>query len=202
MRGKIDLWNGRRFFIARWRCRPRKTSWTTPGGRAAAPWCLRHLVNALIDDPGVTLEQASERLLAHLGSQASPLAGNPRIDVGDDSDFIAVVSDALCMRSGLKLKNASPQARNMKRVSVAGIAESCLSMNGRGTSHLGHDGLIRAAHSPSDFPELLRNVAEKSLLVGYTEEASASHRAWTREGFLNDFKTAPIASPCPRRRGC
>ncbi|MGH8658502.1 MAG: ClpP-like prohead protease/major capsid protein fusion protein [Gammaproteobacteria bacterium] len=151
---------------------------------------VQEIYNAVLADPSLSAGQCSERLLAHLGSQASPLAGNPRIEVGDDSDYVAVASDAICLRAGIRLKNPLPQAKAMRRVSIAGIAESCLSLNDRNTSHLGHDGLIRAALSTSDFPETLRNAAEKSLLVGYTEEASASHRAWTREGFLNDFKLA------------
>ena len=41
-----------------------------------------------------------------------------------------------------------------------------------------------------DLPALLENVAHKSAMIGFQETEAASHRRWTRQGTLPDFKTA------------
>ena len=51
--------------------------------------------------------------------------------------------------------------------------------------------LVAAAftHSTSDFPQLLSNIATKSVLRGY-DEAEETFQLWTVEGSLSDFKVA------------
>src|SRR5699024_9015739 len=44
-------------------------------------------------------------------------------------------------------------------------------------------------HSTSDFPLILENIANKSLLRGY-EEAPETFTQWTSTGTLSDFKTS------------
>lgn len=51
-------------------------------------------------------------------------------------------------------------------------------------------GMVRLAgmHSTSDFPDILANVANKSLLQGY-EYANPTYRVWARRSTTPDFKT-------------
>jgi hypothetical protein len=49
--------------------------------------------------------------------------------------------------------------------------------------------VIQAVYTTSDFPELLGDVAIRALLSGYDEADSATHRVWTRESTVSDFKT-------------
>jgi ATP-dependent Clp endopeptidase proteolytic subunit ClpP len=149
----------------------------------------RDLLDQCLADPRCSPDAASQRLLAKLGEGAEPIAG-PRIVAGNPSrmaDFTAAASDALLIRSGIRLRDAHPAARDLVNSSILNIAESIASMGGGWMKDRSPINVLRAAHSTSDFPLLLANTANKALQMGYENEP-ASHRAWVRTVDVNDFK--------------
>ena len=120
-----------------------------------------------------------------------------RISMGDRSgEFLAAATDALALRCGVKLKEVHPAAQDLRRVSVVSVAETLLKLRGINTfglnaSEIFSRGII--GYGSSDFPNLLANVASKSWMQGYDEE-QASHRIWTRDVELRDFKPSAFAA--------
>lgn len=154
----------------------------------------RALLDECLDDFGCTVDQARARLLDAIGRDSEPLnAGRePRIYAGPDrlQEFRAAAVDALLIRNGVHVDQPHPAARDLQRMGLSAMAETILRQHGRATAGLNHDGVIKAAlHSTGDFPDLLANVANKSLQIGY-EEQESSHRVWTREVEVPDFKEA------------
>ncbi|MBB3179739.1 ClpP-like prohead protease/major capsid protein fusion protein [Variovorax sp. Sphag1AA] len=160
---------------------------------------VAELLRVCEDDPSVTVQAAGQRLLAHIARGASPVAGRyvPPMDVlptGDSriSDFKAAAVDALLIRSGIRIAKPHPQAADLRRMSVVGMAERVLSMHGRSSASMSRDEVIRAALSTSDFPLLLGNLASTALRTGYLQ-APATHAGWTGEREVPDFRPRTLA---------
>jgi len=164
---------------------------------------IRELYDEVADDMQITVDQARARLLAKLGEGAEPLAGDPRMELygaassvvfGDYrqhdslSEFKAAAVDTLLARAGIKVDNPSPAAKDLHRMSVASMAETCLKARGFNTRDMVKPDLVhQAAHSTSDFPYLLANTANKALMMGFENEPS-SHQAWVNTVEVADFK--------------
>lgn len=153
-------------------------------------------VASLIADPRITIEQAHTKILAEIGKDAAPLGGCPHIEVSmseQNQNFFNDATDALLARAGVAVKNISTGARDLAKYSVVNLAEQYLRLNGTNTQGYNSDRIIarafeiRAAHTTSDFPHLLENVAAKSMRMAYMEEP-ASHVIWTGEAEVKDFK--------------
>lgn len=150
----------------------------------------RDLLDECLDAPNITADAASRKLLARLAEGATPTAGagmrwgeNDRIP-----DFMAAASDALLQRAGIHVEKPHVGARDLKRMSLQAMAESCVSLRGGTIRDRSPVGVFKAAHTTSDFPLLLANTANKALMAGYEAEP-ASHTMWVRETEAPDFKT-------------
>lgn len=150
---------------------------------------FRPILDACLDDPKITADAASRKLLAAFAEGAGPVAGigaglrwaeNDRLP-----DFMAAATDALLQRGGIAVAKPHSGARDLARMSLTSMAESCASMR-NGGSRPGAG--IFATHTNSDFPYLLANVANKSLMAGYESEP-ASHLAWVKQTDAADFRT-------------
>ncbi|MGH8580165.1 MAG: head maturation protease, ClpP-related, partial [Gammaproteobacteria bacterium] len=135
---------------------------------------VREIFDAAIANPEGSAQNASDKLLAHLGSQCEPLGGNPRIDISGGvglGDFIAAASDALLLRGGLRVKQPNPDAQSFRRMSILNMAEECLGRNGVSTQSFGPERLVRAGLSTSDHPPL--RLARLAITIsGYPLRAS------------------------------
>lgn len=158
---------------------------------------MRDLLDTVLDDPSISVETAAARALAKLGEGSEPLnvihARTDDIGWGGNQhhvDFRAAAVDALLIRGGVRVKEPHPAARDLRGASIADVGAILLRQRGRHTGSLTRGEIIQAALTTSDLPLLLENVANKSVMVGFRENEIASHRAWTREGTLADFKTA------------
>lgn len=162
----------------------------------------RELLASCLDDFECDANAASRRLLAKLGEEAKDAATNaaiptqptrdPRITASGQyrgREFVAAARDALLMRNGIKVDNPSPAARDVKNMSIVAMAEACLSMIGARHPGSNPNKIIAAAfsHSTSDFPHLMSDVAEKSMMRGFEDEP-ASHTAWVNTTEVRDFK--------------
>jgi ATP-dependent protease ClpP protease subunit len=146
------------------------------------------LIAASCDDVDCTVDMAREKLLAHIGSQAEPLAAGHVVTVEDETDkFRRGVSAALQIRAGLAKNDGANQFRGY---TLYELARASLERGGVKTSHMDKMGVVAMAftHTTSDFTNLLADVANKSMLKGY-EEADETFQRWTNKGVLSDFKT-------------
>ncbi len=153
-----------------------------PGAQAA--------LETWLSDPAVDLAQAKLKMLDLVGRDTTPLAGHYYVrDASPDgmSDFLAAATDTLAIRAGLRIEEPHPAARDLRRMSIVGMAERVLSMRGQSTAGRSPSDIISAALTTSDFPQLLSNVAGKSLRIGY-QSAPATFRGWTGEREVVDFK--------------
>lgn len=97
---------------------------------------------------------------------------------------------ALAARAGL----APDDGRNPFRgFSLMEMARACLAAAGVRDVPGDKSGAIVLAltHSTSDFPALLSNVAQKSMMKGY-EEADETFQLWTTVGSITNFKPAQV----------
>lgn len=156
--------------------------------RFAAQTGVADLQRACEDDHAVTVEAAGTRLLAHLATGVTPVAGHHVNTVEDETDKQrAAASQAVMARAGLD----KPEGANPYRgYTLSELARASLARAGMRTEGMDKMSFIGAAftHSTSDFPGLLANVANKAMLKGYLE-AEETFQTWTRAGTLPDFKT-------------
>jgi len=144
------------------------------------------LLATCVDDQDCTVAQAHEKLLAHMGNGAVPVAGNI-VTMEDERDKFRAGALASIMARGSLAKDDT--ANNYRGFSLMDLARECLAHAGVNAKGLGKMDVVAAAftHSSSDFPLLLANVATKSMMKGY-EEADETFQLWTSEGTLGDFK--------------
>lgn len=144
------------------------------------------------DDHSVTPEAAGSKLLAHLGSQATPVAGAHITTVEDESDKRrdAAVS-ALLVRSGHGSKEqVSAQSSNPYRgMSLVEMARASLEGQGVSTKGMDKRALVAASftQSTSDFPILLTDAIHRVLLSAYSVQALTWQR-FCKRGEVTDFR--------------
>lgn len=182
---------------------------------------IRNYTMQALGDPSVTTEAFGHRILALLADGREPLGGAVSIDVFGrtlingrlaegytptasggypaGTDFAQAASDALAIRAGIKVPNAHPGARDVQGMGLAEIMQACVRRSGRGGfGDRTGGGLVRAALTTSDFPEILENTLGKALRAGFEAEP-ATYEAWTRKVMVPDFKpqSRPILGSAP-----
>lgn len=145
------------------------------------------LFTACADDHDCTVEAASTKLLAHIGKDSTPVAGGRIITLEDERDKFRAGAEASVMaRAGMAKDD---KANNYRGYSLMDLARESLAHAGINVRGFGKMDLVAAAFTGtgSDFPLLLSNIANKSMLKGY-EEADETFQLWTAQGNLGDFK--------------
>lgn len=116
----------------------------------------------------------------------------PTIEVGqeDIDKFRAAASDAMSFRAGLKVEKPAAGFEELRGMTMIDLARECYHRT-HGKAFQGYDRkeLVRAVISSSDFPNVLANVANKSLMTAY-QTAPTTYQIWTKRGNLNDYKPA------------
>lgn len=163
---------------------------------AAAPFAaspgVSDLVRKLEDDPSVDAAQASQRLLAHLGAQATPVAGAHVSTVEDESDKRrdAAVS-ALLVRAGYGSKEqvAAQGANPCRGMTLMEMARAALESKGISAKGMDKRQVVSAAftQSTSDFPVLLTDAIHRVLLNSYAVQALTWQR-FCKRGEVSDFR--------------
>lgn len=144
------------------------------------------------DDHSVCAAAAGARLLAHLGSQASPVAGASVTTVEDEGDKRrdAAVS-ALLVRAGYASKDqVSAHSGNPYRgMSLVEMARASLESAGVNAKGKDKRELVAAAftQSTSDFPILLTDAIHRVLLSAYAVQALTWQR-FCKRGQVSDFR--------------
>jgi hypothetical protein len=175
----------------------------------AAPFKLEEkFVTALIDE-GASVETARERIMAKLVAQYESQPTHP---VNPTVTLVADATDKRreCMEAAV-LYRAEPQifgrlkdkAQQYRGSTLYDMARECLEAAGVKTRGMSRNeiviGALRApgefahyfsgAHTTSDFPNILANIANKSLRQAY-EAAPPTFRAVARQVGVSDFKQA------------
>lgn len=137
---------------------------------------LEHLAN---------IDRATGGLLNKF-SQQSP-SQTASASGGESRDFIAASSDALLLRSGVRIAEPHAAARDFRGMSVLDMAAACVQRSGRWLSGETPQGILRRAMSTSDFPALLGDTLGKALRNGMENE-QATHRVWCSITEAADFR--------------
>lgn len=168
---------------------------------AANPFLAREgmgdYVNALLDDPSLTVEAAREKILAKLGEGAEPIGpiASGRIVAGEDArdKRVAAMSGSLLARLGKEQADGANPYRGMR---MHEIARECLRAAGvrvDGMSVLDIADTVltrsapRAAQTTSDFPVILENTLHKLVLTGF-ESAAITYDRFCKIGDVSDFR--------------
>jgi HK97 family phage prohead protease len=161
-------------------------------------------------DKGLTVEQAQRSLLNLLGGQAAPIADAGFVQNGQRTDVqmgesehekvVRGMSDALMVRAGLASDEVKAEVRNNEYtgMTLSEMAREWCRTHNINTRGLDKMGVVGAAFKRdvtetaftsvvADFPALLADVANKSLLRGYAE-APETWRGFCSVGAVNDFK--------------
>ena len=148
------------------------------------------LMAECLNDMEITPAQAREKLLDAVGAQsgAQPAKGGygAHINVGNGNIVGDHMANAIAARAGIEVLEKDNGMRGMTLHECARA-----SLTERGVSTYGTDRLemigLAFTHSSSDFGNILKNVANKSMLKG-AQEAQETFQLWTQKGTLSDFK--------------
>lgn len=154
------------------------------------------MADALIDE-GVSLDAARARIIEAWAENGDSHEYAPRPTakvLADATDkFAEGATKALMARAGMK----DGERNEFSGMSLLEIARASLEVRGekvKASSKLDVAGAafgvrMAAGHSTSDFPSILENIANKSMLRGFEEQEETFER-WTSTGTLPDFKQA------------
>ncbi len=170
---------------------------------------VTELRNACVS-AGTSAEEAQRELLDHLAGDPQPVATERQQSQGAHGQRIEMVRDAgekwsegitqaLEIRAGLvKDREEVRKARAENEfvgMTLGDMARHYLvqqraDLSGLSRQQIAGQAFIRAGmHGTSDFANVLENIANKSMMVGY-DEAPETWSTWCRTGNLSDFKAA------------
>lgn len=136
----------------------------------------------VIDAQRAILDAVMER-----SKKQNPGASGAEFIAAEKDKFRTAAEHALILRAGMKVDAPAPGADELRGFSLVEIARECLRMSG-----LPHRGDVKSmvgrAMTSSDFPNILANLATKSMQQGW-DDAQETWPIWTGEGSVSDFKT-------------
>ena len=148
---------------------------------------IHAMMPAMLINAAMTEEKARETILAELGKNAAPVARGHHIVNGTDGRdlFISDATDAILAKAGVIKANAKNSMRGWR---LERIAEECLIQASLATN-MDRMGIVSAAftQSTSDFPVLLENALNKSLLSAY-QTAPDTWQRFCAVGTVSDFR--------------
>ncbi|MEM6250892.1 ClpP-like prohead protease/major capsid protein fusion protein [Shewanella vaxholmensis] len=152
---------------------------------------LAELRNQCIADANINADKAKDMILAKLGENTTPCAVQPKSVIIHASNG-NIVGDSiraqLMARSGHTKAEAS---NNYSSYSMLELARASLLDRGIGCAGFNKMEMVGLAftHSSSDFGNILLDVANKSVLMGW-ETAEETFERWTKKGQLGNFNIA------------
>ncbi|EGT3628216.1 Clp protease ClpP [Morganella morganii] len=151
---------------------------------------LAELKNQCIADANINADKAKDMILAKLGENATPCATLPRTTIyaGNGNIVGDSIRAQLMARSGHTKAEAS---NNYSSYTMLELARASLLDRGIGCAGFNKMEMVGLAftHSSSDFGNILLDVANKSVLMGW-ETAEETFERWTKKGQLGNFNIA------------
>lgn len=141
------------------------------------------------DNTDTTVEQASAKLLAFLGQNTTPTAGQ-RIEGGREIGVEAYREGAALAVLGRTFGHAvsDERAQQFRGFNAVDLARDCVERAGIRTRGMSRNEIaVKALHSTSDFPSILDATVTRTLRQGY-ELAGRTFQPFCRRATLPDFK--------------
>jgi hypothetical protein len=142
---------------------------------------------------GLTIDAARAKVLDHVA--ATPAAAPAfRVEVGTDArdKFRSAAEDGLLLRAGIAVATPAPGALDLRGYSLRELARHSLRVAGLSDGGSAME-MVGRAMTTGDLPNILANVANKSLFTGY-ETAGETWQEWCDVGSVSDFKTNSLMS--------
>lgn len=142
-------------------------------------------------DKEKTVDQARAAVLDHMKERSKKSEANninARFDgVLDEMDkFRSAAEHALSIRAGIGVEKPAPGADELAGFSLRELAREYIYRSG-GRAEQNPIKMVGRALTTTDFPILLGNIANTSLVAGW-EEANETWNEWCSTGNLPDFK--------------
>lgn len=156
------------------------------------------LMSACQDDPHCSLDQAREKLIAHLGrEEQAPIAGHYAVTVEDEADKIrAAQVQAIMARAGARDRDGNRVVvgtdNPFRGRRLVDLARASVERAGRRTDGMDSMEIVGLALSQttSDFPILLETTMHKTLLAAYATQPDTWSR-FCKIGSVSDFRAHP-----------
>jgi len=153
--------------------------------------------SAAITD-GTDVEATRALLLDALGKDSGPVGGDAqRIEAGDDATdkFIRAGNLAIAVRAGFATDDERIEVgkTGFRGFTLYDLARRSLELSGQNADRFGKLELVGRAFTTSDFPLLLQDAANKSMLRGW-DEAEETWAQWMNSGSLADFKIGNLVN--------
>ena len=143
---------------------------------------------------GRSLEKVREYVLNELSKQAAPAAQGARTGESGQDRYVKDMTDAMLLKSGVPVDEASDAARRRAGMSLRAIGEECLEKfeGASGTREMSGDALFQTLtrqffNPTSAFPAILDTTIRKTIVQQY-EAVDTTFQKWTTKGTLQDFK--------------
>ncbi|GAA5446192.1 ATP-dependent Clp protease proteolytic subunit [Microbulbifer sp. NBRC 101763] len=149
------------------------------------------VMQSCLDDMDCTAEKAKDLLLTALGDQTPTPVQSYSVVVQEGEGIKRIKADAenaIAMRA---FGEKRTDGNSMAGYTMLEIARMFMHAHGQNLAGLDKMGVVAAAftHSSGDFATVLGNIANKSMLKGYSEAAEVFPQ-FTATGNLSDFKIA------------
>ncbi len=150
---------------------------------------LSALKESCLSNAAMTGDKAKDVILAKLGENETPVIVQPNnaiIHAGNGNIVGDSIRAQLLARTGHKKaeKGNAYTSYNMMELARASLSDRGISAAGLNKMQMVG---MAFTHTSSDFGEILLDVANKSVLMGW-EKAAETFEAWTKRGQLSDFK--------------
>lgn len=150
-------------------------------------------VNMYIKKPEYTVDKVKSAILEDLKTRMPAVQANQTNDftMGEqEQDKIRnAASDAILMRSGVRIAKPAEGAQEMRSMSMKDIAVECAMRDGITNAHrLSDEQLFKMATTPdSQFGSIVTNTVNKSMANAYNVKPP-TYQAWCSIGSNPDFK--------------
>ncbi len=157
------------------------------------------LENSFADElieQNLTVNEASSKIFEKMEKE-NPVHGSHRIETGESEQekFKAAAIDGLLLRAGKKVEKPAPGSENLQGYEMSAIIREALRRANVDVSNLNSRRMIAdyvfsrpmGSMTTSDFPEIFRDVASKSLQQAY-KEYPATWEPFVNKTTANDFK--------------
>ena len=145
---------------------------------------------ATIDNADCSVDEARALILDGLGATSKPIS-DVLVETGEDEqkNFRKCASLSILSRAGIGPSDSDHimLGNEYRGYDLADLARRALELAGVNTHGLTKMELVGRAFTSSDFPLLLADSANKSMLKGF-EEAPETWPIWCQTGNLSDFK--------------
>ena len=139
---------------------------------------------------GLSLDDAHRKVMDKLLERAKEQSPGTRgIEMGRDEQdkFRAAANDGLILRAGFEVKTPANGAQELRGYTLPELARECLRMAGQDYRRGSMKEIVGRALTSSDFPNILANLANKSMQTAWDTE-SETWRTWCGIGSVSDFK--------------